>query len=171
MKKVESNISFQINGIHENLTRIESFILKLEKKIDLLEKRTVNHLCRIKNNDLISDTFLMDLSTYNDLSPTQSKQILGMKDYEYILLDVSDSKFFAPVKFKKSIKATLEQLHHKLPEVLNKITPIYIISEDGTKSVLACDYLNSLGYFNINNISGGYKYWPKSQKSSNQKAA
>ena len=44
-------------------------------------------------------------------------------------------------------------------EIQARTTPILIISEDGTKSILACEFLVKRGFYNCNNISGGYKYW------------
>ena len=38
------------------------------------------------------------------------------------------------------------------------------MSEDGTNSILACKMLCELGFLNVNNISGGHKYWPGHKK-------
>jgi rhodanese-related sulfurtransferase len=41
---------------------------------------------------------------------------------------------------------------------------VLVISENGTTSILACEFLNQMGFYNINNISGGYKFWPGYRK-------
>jgi rhodanese-related sulfurtransferase len=35
-----------------------------------------------------------------------------------------------------------------------------IISENGLRSIQACELLIKKGFFNINNISGGHEFWP-----------
>ena len=39
-----------------------------------------------------------------------------------------------------------------------------IISENGLRSIQACEMLVKKGFFNINNISGGYEFWPGNEK-------
>lgn len=163
MKKVKANTSFQINDINERLKDIYKLIGVLENKIDTLEKKTVDHMLRLKNNECISDKFIIENHPYNDLSPQRSKDVLrGLKNY--ILIDVSESNYFAPIKFPKIKKVTLEQIYTKTPEFMDHTTPVFIISEDGTRSVLACDYLSKQGFYNVTNISGGYQFWPRAKK-------
>ena len=68
---------------------------------------------------------------------------------------------YSPIEeLPEAMHIPLEELNIRFTEISNKSTPVYIISENGVKSILACEILNECGYYNVNNISGGYKFWP-----------
>ena len=64
------------------------------------------------------------------------------------------------IQLEGSIRIPLEELATRYSELQSKTTPILIISEKGLRSIQACELLVKKGYFNINNISGGYQFWP-----------
>ena len=44
--------------------------------------------------------------------------------------------------------------------MINHSQSIFVISEKGVRSILACKILNRFGFYNLSNISGGHKFWP-----------
>ena len=59
----------------------------------------------------------------------------------------------------------MEELYVRFSEIPNKTVPILVISENGLRSIQACEILIKKGFFNINNVSGGYEFWPGKDKS------
>lgn len=163
MTKRFHNIFAQIQAFEANIGRLEERCLQLEQKIDQLIQVERNHLIRIKNHEEISDEFINTGRKYLDLSPEKAWKLYCDKDFDYILLDVSSKEFKPSVPLMESIHIPWEEFHDRFIEITARTTPIFIISEDGTKSVLACEFLVSRGYFNCNNISGGYKLWKGNQ--------
>jgi rhodanese-related sulfurtransferase len=119
-----------------------------------------SQMIRIKNREEIAnDTIFYGLS-YNDLSPARAWKYYNNQDLDFIILDVSQPDHQSEIQFAEVIRIPLEQLLENCGDVLNKKSPILVISEDGCRSTLACEMLSGLGYYNLNNVSGGYKYWP-----------
>ncbi len=79
---------------------------------------------------------------------------------DFIILDVTKADYSPAARLKGIIKIPLEELASRYAEIQNKTTPILIISECGLRSIKACELLVKKGFFNVNNISGGYKFWP-----------
>jgi len=132
-----------------------------------------NHLIRIKNGEDIDDSMILMGCPYNDLAPQKAFELYENADLDYILLDVSSSSYNPTNRLKGAIQIPLEDLGKRYSDIHSKTTPIMIISETGLRSIQACELLVKKGYFNINNISGGYAFWPafKSEKEKTQKPA
>ena len=143
--------------------RLEGEILRLEQKMDELIQVQRNHLIRVKNHEEIPDEFLYQGQKYHDLSPEKAWRLYNDKDFDFTLLDVSAKSFSPTVTIPEAIKISLEELPERFIELQNKSTPLLIISEDGTNSILACEFLTKRGYYNCNNISGGYRFWKASE--------
>ncbi len=153
------NVFAQLQVFENEISRLEGKILDLELKLERIVEIERNHLIRVKNGEEMSDDFLQSGRAYQDLSPEKAYKLYNNKDFDFILLDVS-GKDHKPLKsLPEAIHIPWEEFQNRFHEIQSKTTPIFIISEDGTKSVLACEYLAKRGYFNCNNISGGYKYW------------
>ena len=75
----------------------------------------------------------------------------------------------APIKLDGVIKVSLEDLNTRYAEIQSKTTPILIFSEQGLRSIQACEMLIKKGFFNLNNVSGGYRFWPKLESSGPEK--
>jgi rhodanese-related sulfurtransferase len=123
------------------------------------------YLIRIKNHEEISDGFIAAGRRYNDLNPEKAWKAYCNPDFNFILIDVSDKDFRPETKIPEAIHLPWNKFQDSFYEVVNKTTPLFIISEDGLTSIKACEFLSRKGYFNCNNISGGYKYWKGSQLS------
>jgi rhodanese-related sulfurtransferase len=80
------------------------------------------------------------------------------------MVDVSSKEFKPDQQIPEIIHIPWEEFSDRFIEISSRTTPILIISEDGTNSILACEFLVKLGYYNCNNISGGYKHWRGFQK-------
>lgn len=160
MGKLEIDLSNEIKQLKKEL-------LLLKKKVDGLNNqfqyKTLNerfHLLRVKNNDELSDQYILNGMGYLDLNPDKAFRLYNEIDKDYILLDVSAETYTPFKELKEARKIPLEKLEDNLHLIANKNQSIMIISENGVSSILACKILNKFGFYNLNNISGGYKYWP-----------
>ena len=152
---------FQFNSIVDRVIELENKVYELEKKIEENKKMTQTKILRIKNGDQFSNSFVISEMGYQDLSPSKAYKLYQEHDKNFVVIDVSDKNFCAHHEIEEAINIPLEDLEYQISfEVPSKTTPIFVISEDGVKSVLACQTLFEMGYYHINNISGGHKYWP-----------
>jgi rhodanese-related sulfurtransferase len=115
---------------------------------------------RVKNKEELSDDYLLKGLSYLDLSPEKAFELYNNVDNDFILLDVSRVVFQPFKDLPEAKKIPLEDLVMSTHLLQGRGKSIYIISECGVRSIMACKVLNNLGYYNLNNISGGYKFWP-----------
>lgn len=146
--------------INNRLTNIERNITKIDEKLDFSIAMQRNHLIRVKNGEFIDDNMILMGLPYNDLTPAKAFEIYQNKDMDYIILDVSKQDYNRPSKLEGAVYIPFSELDRRYAEIQNKTTPILVISEDGLTSIQACELLVKKGFFNINNISGGYHFWP-----------
>jgi len=146
--------------MNSRLSNIEKNIARMEEKLDFSIMIQRNHLIRIKNGEEIDDQMIIMGRPYNDLSPHRAFQIYNNPNLDFILLDVSHRTYSAPVQINGVVKIPLEELNMRFVEIQSKTLPILIMSENGLRSIQAAELLIKKGFFNINNISGGYEYWP-----------
>lgn len=168
MKKLEQNVFSKLNELTDQIADLQGQILTLNDKLETYQAIERTHLLRVKNGETLSDDYILNGRKYNDLSPEAAYKFFNQKDTHFILLDVSSEEFQSHHEFEESINIPFDELTFRYREIINKATPILIISEDGVKSIRACEFLNSLGYYNVNNISGGHKYWPKENSTKTQ---
>lgn len=147
----------------EHIERLEGEVLRLEQKIDELVQLQRSHLIRVKNKEEVPDEFLHQGQKYLDLSPEKAWRLYNEKDFDFTLLDVSAKDFNPLHPIPEALKIPWEELPERFIELQNRTTPILVISEDGTRSILACEFLARRGYFNCNNISGGHRFWKGSE--------
>jgi len=147
--------------MNTRLLNIEKNIQRIEDKIDFSVALQRNHLVRVKNNEDLSDDQILLGCPYNDLTPEKSYELFKNEKKDVILLDVSMKGFNPDNRPKNAIIIPLEDLNTRYSEIQNKTTPILVISEEGVRSIVACEALIRKGFFNLNNISGGYKFWPE----------
>lgn len=159
MTKKFNNVFAQLQHFETEIARLEERILQLNEKIEHMVQIERNHLIRVKNHEEISDEFIYHGRKYQDLSPEKAWRLYCNKDFDFILLDVSAADYQPRRELPEAIRIPLEELADRFYEISSKTTPILVISEDGTRSILACEFLVKRGYFNCSNISGGYKYW------------
>lgn len=154
-------IYYVLDRISSKLTKLEQKMDKLDEKMELSLSIQRNHLIRVKNNQPVNDEMILLGRPYNDLSPQDALRIYSNPDMDFIFLDVSEPGYEPQTQLQNIIKISLEELPQKYQTYLNHKSPVLIISEDGLRSILACEYLVKKGFFNVNNISGGHEYWPK----------
>src|SRR5690606_38551054 len=106
-----------------------------------------NHLIRVKNHEEVSDDFIYHGRKYQDLSPEKAWKLYNDKDYDFVLIDVSSKEYQPERKIPEAHHIPWEEFKERFFEITTKTTPILVISEDGTNSVLACEFLISRGYF------------------------
>lgn len=157
--------------INNRLTNIERNITKIDEKLDFSIAMQRNHLIRVKNGEFIDDNMILMGLPYNDLSPSKAFEIYQNKDMDYIILDVSKQDFNRPHKLEGAVSIPLAELDRRYAEIQNKTTPILVISEDGLSSISACELLIKKGFFNVNNISGGFHFWPAESAGSKMASA
>jgi rhodanese-related sulfurtransferase len=158
--KLQNNIFFKLNEVMDRLDELERRMNRLEKESSDEFEIQKCQIMRLKNGDFVSDDYILNGRSYNDLSPEMAWDLYNERDLDFILLDVSQKSFHPLEELPEAINIPLEELNLRVRELVNKATRIFVISENGTRSILACEMLNKHGYFNVNNISGGYKFWP-----------
>ena len=159
MAKKFNNIFAQLQFFEKEIQRLNARILELEQKTEQMIQIERNHLIRVKNHEEVSDDFIHHGRRYQDLSPEKAWKLYCDKDYDFILIDVSAKDYQPQRKIPEAVHIPLEEFQERFSEISSKTTPIMVISEDGTTSVLACEFLVKRGFFNCNNVSGGYRYW------------
>lgn len=145
--------------INQRLSKIEANISRIDEKMDYSLALQRNHLIRIKNGQDIDDQMILMGKPYNDLTPQRAYEIYKNPDADFILLDVSAKSFNPNQKIVGTIRIPLEELEGRYSELMSKTTPILVLSEKGLRSIQASELLVKKGYFNVNNISGGYAFW------------
>ena len=159
-ERLQKNVFYTFNKLQDQVKDLQKELHELKEDYDKSMAINRCHMMRIKNGERLADEYILNGKLYNDFSPEQAFDYYNQKDANYILLDVSQKGYQPPEELPEATKIPLEELAVRFKEIVNKAVPILIISEDGVKSILACELLNQLGYYNVNNISGGYKFWP-----------
>ncbi len=161
------NVKFfqMLEFINNRLANIEKNIAKLDEKLEFSIHLQRNHLIRIKNGHDIDDSVILFGKPYNDITPHRAFEIYNDNNMDFFILDVTNINFDSAKRLKSAIHIPLEDLRSRVAEIQSKTTPILIISERGLRSIQACELMVQKGFFNINNISGGYEFWPSLNKS------
>ena len=154
-----SNVFGQLQAFEQEIGRLEGRILELEQRLETLVSIQRNHLIRVKNNEELSDDFIYSGRQYLDLSPDKAWKFYQNKNADFIVIDVSADDYHPQKRLEGALHIPWDEFQERFLEVTNQTTPLIIISEDGTNSVLACEFLIKRGYYNCNNVSGGYKHW------------
>ena len=163
MNLKHTNVFSQLQTFEKEIARLEGRILGLETSINKLVEIERNHLIRIKNGEQLSDDFVQNGRAYLDLSPDKAFKMYRNPNFDFILIDVTSIDFEDTSRLPEAIHIPWEDFSDRFIEIQTKTTPLFIISEDGATSVLACEFLVKHGYYNCNNISGGYKFWKGSR--------
>jgi rhodanese-related sulfurtransferase len=160
-----NNVFIQLQEFEVSISKLEEKILQLEKRVEELVQIERNHLIRIKNHEELTDEFIYNGGKYLDLSPEKAWNLYTNRDYNFIVVDVSSKDFKPDFEITEALHIPWEEFPDRFMEINSRTSPLLLISEDGTTSILACEFLVKLGYYNCNNISGGYLHWPGSKKS------
>ena len=163
---MELKIFKMLETMNQRLSNIEKNIARLDEKMDFSISLQRNHLIRVKNGQDIDDSMILYGRPYNDLSPQRAFEIYNDPDMDFLLIDVSYSESTSENTLPGAIHIPLEELNSRCHEIINKTTPILVISERGLRSIQACELLVKKGFFNLNNISGGHEFWPAKRKRS-----
>lgn len=158
--KLQNNIFYKLNEMIDRIDELEKRLNRLEKATDDEFQVQKCQLMRVKNGDYLSDDYVLNGRSYSDLSPEAAWDLYNQRDLDFILLDVTQKSYYPMEELPEAINIPLEELNLRVREIVNKATRVIVISEDGTRSILACEMLNRHGFYNVSNISGGYKFWP-----------
>ena len=159
MSSKHTNVFSQLQTFETEIGRLEGRILELETHIHKLFEIERNHLIRVKNGEEIPDNFVQNGRAYLDLSPEKAWRLYRNPDFDFILIDVTSKDYEIQNRLPEALHIPWEDFSERFLEIHSRTTPLLIISEDGTNSILACEFLAKRGYFNCNNVSGGYKFW------------
>ncbi len=154
-----------LNLMTARLDHLEESLVRLEEKTDYAVSVMRSQLIRIKNGDSLSDDTVWAGQPYADLSPEKASHIYQNDDLDFLILDVCQEGYERPIELEGVIQIPLEELRLRLDEIKSQTIPIMVISEEGTRSIRAAECLIQHGFYNISNVSGGYKYWPKNLNS------
>ena len=153
--------------INSRLSNIEKNISRIDEKLDFSITLQRNHLVRVKNGEELDDSMILMGRPYNDISPQRAWSIYNNPNLDFFVLDVT-SKTFKGKRLEEALHIPLEELNVRFSEIPSKTVPLLIISENGLRSIQACEQLVKKGFFNINNISGGYDFWPGKEAASKE---
>jgi hypothetical protein len=152
--------------IRELKTQISSLEVAL-KKITLSQQNEIdclkNYLLRLKNDEKFLDEDLIYQRPYRDYSPKMAYEFIQQGNRLFYVIDISPKNYLFHGKIPGSLSATFDQETHILfwdEKPAPKNAHLFVISEDGVKSILVCEKLSQLGYIQINHISGGHHFWP-----------
>lgn len=159
--------------MEETILKLSAEIEILKKMVRVLQQRVIHleqeggrsqlekvQLLRVKNQEELSDQYLLDSTGYLDLSPDKAFEMYNNKNIDFVLLDVSVDEYTPFKTLKEAKNIPLEELENKIHELPSKKRHFLVISERGARSILACKILNEYGYYHLSHISGGYKFWP-----------
>ena len=161
--KLQKNVFYAINDLSNTVVDLQRQIIELNQKLENYQDIGRSHLLRVKNGDQLSDDYILNGRKYNDMSPDAAFKFFQQQDTQFIVLDVTKDGFQPSTEIEEALHIPADELTFRYGEIINKSTPILVISEDGVSSIIACEFLNHLGFYNVNNVSGGYKYWPESR--------
>lgn len=159
MKKRAFSLSDQLNTFEQDINRLENKIFDLETRMEKLFQIERDHLIRVKNKEDLPDDFIASGRPYQDLSPDKAWKYYQKEDFNFIFIDVSAADYRPLKRVPEALHIPWEDFRERFIEIQSRTIPIFIISEDGTTSILACEFLVKQGFYNCNNISGGYKCW------------
>ncbi len=132
--------------INSRLNNIEKNIGRIEEKLDFSITLQRNHLVRVKNGEEVDDNMILMGRPYNDISPQKAWSIYNNPNIDFIVLDVT-SKSFKGNHLEEALRVPLEELHIRFVEIPSKTIPLLIISENGLRSIQACEILVKKGFF------------------------
>lgn len=155
----ESQIK-EINRLKRQVADLQIKLREMEIKFDFEIGVKKAHILKLKNGEALSDDYVVNNRSYMDLTPEAAYELYNDFDQDFILLDVSEADYVPAGELPEAIKIPLEELSKNLHKLPGKGKSYLVISEQGVRSIKACRFLNNSGYFNLSNISGGYKYWP-----------
>ena len=96
----------------------------------------------------------------NEISPINFFKHYQTKN-NFKIIDIREFNEYEKYHIKNTINVPFELLMNKHYLFINKSTRYYIICDNGDKSKMVTDYLESLGY-DVVYIIGGIKNWPGS---------
>ncbi len=160
----DNSIYKEINHLKKMVRNLEEKVLELQAQADQSRAAERAQLLRIKNGEELSNDFILNNHAYLDLSPEKAFRLYSDQDKDFVLLDVSRAVSQPLHELPEVRKIPLEDLQMRVHEIHGKGKSIFVISEDGVRSILACKVLSKLGFVNLNNVSGGYKFWPGFRK-------
>lgn len=159
MNRKPHNVFSQLDFFEKEVSRLEGRIFELENRMHKMLEIERNHLIRVKNGEEVPDEFVQNGRAYLDLSPDKAWRLYKNPDFDFILIDVTPSDYTGHKRLPEALHIPWEDFQDRFMEIHSRTTPLMIISEDGATSVLACEFLVKRGYYNCNNVSGGYKFW------------
>jgi rhodanese-related sulfurtransferase len=157
--KLRNNVFYKFNEMSDQIRNLQEQIYTLNQKLEVFQSISSTQLMRVKNGESLSDDYILNARSYNDMSPESALEYYNQNDTQFILLDVSSKDFTPSEDLPEALKIPIDDLNFRYNEITSRKTQILVISEDGVSSIRACEFLNEMGFFNINNVSGGYKYW------------
>lgn len=152
---------FQDFRNRKKIKLLEDRVFELEKKFKKMQAINNLNLIRVKNNHFVPDQSISSMSPYIDLSAFKAYELTLNDDEQFYFIDVEDIDYVRPVKLDNLINIPLEKISSELDKLPSATIPLFIISQNGIKSIQACELLSKNEYFNCYNISGGYEKWPK----------
>ena len=163
----------QFHQLRRHVLLIENQMDKLANELSSVNYKLQSLQLRTLQGELLTQAFIQGNIPYLDLSPEKAFEIYQDPNKDYCILDISRSVFIETsevIPLPESENIPFENLYENLDKLGGKHRTILVMSEDGTKSILACKMLCELGFLNVNNVSGGHKFWPGHRKENQLKS-
>ena len=95
--------------------------------------------------------------SYVHVSPAEGQAELKA-DPELCALDVRTAQEFAMHRIERAVLIPIQEIQARAAE-LDPTRKYLVVCEHGVRSVMVCDYLTSLGFDALQNLSGGMANW------------
>ena len=95
--------------------------------------------------------------SYSHLSPAEAKAAIEA-DPELFVLDVRTAPEFRMHRIDGAVLLPIQELMQRVAE-LDPSRSYLVTCEHGVRSRMACDYLASVGFASLRNLSGGMANW------------
>ncbi|MDA8792794.1 rhodanese-like domain-containing protein [Bacteriovoracaceae bacterium] len=157
--KLQSNIFYRINILEQTIQTLETKISRLDRNLKHNVFKMKSNLINFMQTDSLNIESIFKEYNYIDLAPNTFHNITK-SEHPFLILDVSKESSEKAEQFKNQnyYHIPFDQIKDKHGLLPSKIYPTIIISQDGTKSILACEELYKLGFYAIFNVSGGYNF-------------
>ncbi len=152
----------------QKASKIESNIARLDEKIDDQIKLLRSHLIQVKRGQPLRDTTILNGLVYEEISAKEAYIRWQHDSGEILLIDVSSvNQSSLSIKDNHFLHLRFDQIEKSALKIPSQYTTLFIISEDGIESILACQYLAKFCPQQITHVAGGLTYWLK-ENSQNQ---
>ena len=95
---------------------------------------------------------------YNNITISDYRSNYFEVDNDHLLLDVRTPEEYASAHLPNAVNLPLDEIEERIHEV-SRNQPIIVVCASGGRSAMVAEYLDSIGYGNVQNLLGGTMTW------------